>query len=125
MVVGSLMAGRGELERAVMQVLWDNPRGVTARAVVDELPGRELAVTTIMTVLSRLCRKGLAVRDELIRPHEYRAAESRADHIADLMLDALGQTDDREAVLTRFLGAVSERDTDHLRRALGRHERPA
>lgn len=119
------MAGRGELEQAVMQVLWANPGGVTARAVLDVLPGRELAVTTVMTVLGRLCQKGLVVRDELARPHEYRAAESREEHIADLMLDALGQSDDREAVLTRFLGSVSERDTDHLRKALGRRERPA
>jgi len=119
------MTGRGELEQAVMQVLWDKPGGVTARAVVDALPERSLAVTTIMTVLSRLARKGLVVRDERIRPHEYRAAESREDHIADLMLDALGQSEDREAVLTRFLGAVSERDTDHLRKALGRRQRSA
>jgi predicted transcriptional regulator len=119
------VAGRGELEQAVMQVLWDHPGGVTARAVVDALPGRALAVTTIMTVLARLAHKGLVVRDEAARPHEYRAAESREAHIADLMLDALGQSEDREAVLTRFLGAVSQRDTDHLRKALGRRERPA
>ncbi len=117
------MTGRGELEQAVMQVLWDNPAGVTARGVVDALPGRSLAVTTIMTVLSRLARKGLAMRDERVRPHLYRATESREDHIAELMLDALGRSEDREAVLTRFLGAVSERDTDHLRKALGRRER--
>jgi predicted transcriptional regulator len=119
------VAGRGELEQAVMQVLWDRPNGVTARTVMDALPGRALAVTTVMTVLGRLCRKGMAVRDELARPHEYRAAESREAHIADLMLDALGQSADREAVLTRFLGAVSASDTDHLRKALGRRERPA
>jgi len=39
------------------------------------------------------------------------------------MLDARGRSEDREAVLPRFLGAVSERDTDHLRKALGRRER--
>jgi predicted transcriptional regulator len=117
------MTGRGELEQAVMQVRWDNPAGVTARGVVDALPGRSLAVTTIMTVLSRLARKGLAMRDESVRPHLYRATESREDHIAELMVDALGRSEDREAVLTRFLGSVSERDTDHLRKALGRRER--
>lgn len=116
------MAGRGELEQAVMRILWANPEGITARTVVDELPGRSLAVTTVMTVLSRLCRKGLAVRDDLARPHVYRAAESRADHIAELMLDALGQSDDREAALTRFLGAVSKRDSEHMRKALSADE---
>ena len=38
------MAGRGELERAVVEVLWDADGPLTARAVVDGLPGRELAV---------------------------------------------------------------------------------
>ena len=48
------MVGRGELERAVVDVLWDSPEPMTARAVTDALTGRELAVTTVLTVLSRL-----------------------------------------------------------------------
>ena len=114
------MAGRGELEQAVLQVLWDNPTGITARDVTAALADRELALTTVMTVLGRLCQKGLAMRDEMSRPHLYRASATREEHIADIMLDALGQAPDREAALTRFLGAVTPTDTDHLRRALRR-----
>ena len=58
------MAGRGELERAVVDVLWDAGEPMTARAVVEALPGRELAVTTVLTVLSRLETKGLVRRDD-------------------------------------------------------------
>jgi hypothetical protein len=36
------------------------------------------------------------------------------------MLDALGQAPDRAAVLSRFLGAMSDADTHHLRRAMRR-----
>ena len=36
----------GELESAVMAVLWDAPHGATAREVLDTLPGPELAITT-------------------------------------------------------------------------------
>lgn len=114
------MAGRGELEQAIMHVLWDNPAGVTARQVLSAMPDRSLALTTVMTVLGRLCRKGIAQRDELARPHLYRGTETREQHIADLMLDALGQTSDREAVLTRFLGSVSASDSEYLRNALDR-----
>ena len=114
------MAGRGELEQAVLQVLWDNPAGITARDVTAAMPDRELALTTVMTVLGRLCQKGLVNRDELARPHLYHASATREAYIADIMLDALGQAPDREAALTRFLGAVSATDTDHLRRALRR-----
>lgn len=112
------MAGRGELEQAVLQVLWDNPDGITARDAMSAMPDRALALTTVMTVLGRLCQKGLAVRDELARPHLYRASATREEYIADIMLDALGQAPDREAALARFLGSVSDTDTDHLRRAL-------
>jgi predicted transcriptional regulator len=117
------MAGRGELERAILRVLWANPEGITARGVVSELPGPELAMTTVLTVLDRLRRKHLVQREETARPHTYRAAVSREDYIAEIMLDALGQAPDRDAALTRFLGGVSDTDTAHLRRVLRRRSR--
>lgn len=114
---------RGELERAVLRVLWEHPDGITAREIIAALPGRRLALTTVLTVLDRLRRKGLATRDEAARPHVYRAAVNREDYIAEIMLDALGQAPDRDAALSRFLGGVTETDTAHLRRVL-RHRRP-
>lgn len=103
-------SGRGELERAVLQALWEHPGGLTARDVVGALADREPALTTVLTVLDRLRRKDHVTRDETARPHIYRAANSREDYIAELMLDALGQATDREAALTRFLGRVAETD---------------
>ena len=118
------MTGRGELERAILHVLWEHPDGVTARGVVAALPGRDPAMTTVLTVLDRLRRKHLVTRDESARPHEYRPAVGREDYIAEIMLDALGQAPDRDAALTRFLGGVSDSDTAHLRRALRRPRSP-
>lgn len=118
------VAAGGALERAVLQVLWDHPQGAVARDVLAALPGRDLAVTTVLTVLDRLRRKGLVTRSEGERPHRYSAASSREDYIADIMLDALGQVPDRRAALTRFLGGVSEADTEHLRHLLGRRRPP-
>jgi predicted transcriptional regulator len=117
------MAGSGELERAVLEVLWDRPEPLAARDVLDALEGRDLAVTTVLTVLDRLGRKGLVTRERDGRAHRYQAAVRREDYIAELMLDALGQAPDRGATLARFLGGVSDTDTDHLRRAL-RRRRP-
>lgn len=117
------MLGSGELERAVLRVLWDNPGGATARDVQNGLADRDLAVTTVLTVLDRLGRKGLVQRERAGRAHTYRAAVSREDYVADLMLDALGQAPDRAAVLSRFLGGVTETDSDHLRRGLRRLRR--
>jgi predicted transcriptional regulator len=118
------MAGTGQLERAVLQALWDSAAPIAARDVLAALSQREpaqreLAVTTVLTVLDRLRRKGLVRRERSGRAHLYQAAVSREDYVAGLMLEALGQAPDRDAALTRFLGGVGPADTDHLRRALG------
>ncbi len=112
------MASLGELERAVMDVLWAAPRPCTARDVRDALAGRELAMTTVLTVLGRLERKGLVSRTRDGRAHRYHASASREDHIAALMRDALDGAPDRGAVLVRFLGGMPPEDQAALRNLL-------
>jgi predicted transcriptional regulator len=126
------MATLGELERAVMDLLWEHDEAITANTLRDLLSQRpagsgrdgtdtkELAVTTVLTVLSRLEKKGLVERERNIRPHRYRAVTSRADHTAELMLEVLGSAPDREAVLARFIGTVSDGEAATLRKLLGR-----
>jgi predicted transcriptional regulator len=125
------MATLGDLERAVMDLLWEHPEAITANtlrdlltqrpsASGDEKDSRPLAVTTVLTVLSRLEKKGLVERERSSRPHRYRAVTSRADHTADLMLEVLGSAPDREAVLARFIGTVSDGEAETLRKLLGR-----
>lgn len=129
------MATLGELERTVMNLLWESGAAVTANTLRDELAAhtdggddeqspdrsnrKELAVTTILTVLSRLEKKGLVERERNIRPHRYRALTTRADHTAELMHEVLGTVQDREAVLTRFIGSVNASEANTLRRLLG------
>lgn len=123
------MATLGELERAVMDLLWEHPEAITANTLRDLLSLRpattartadtkSLAVTTILTVLSRLEKKGLVERERDTRPHRYRAVTSRADHTAELMLEVLGSAPDREAVLARFIGTVSDGEAETLRKLL-------
>lgn len=112
------MTSLGQLERAVMDVVWSATGAVTARDVMSSLAGRDLAYTTVLTVLSRLERKGLLVRDKGQRAHTYLAAASREDHIAVLMSQALGQADDRAAVLVHFARTVSAAEATALRIAL-------
>jgi predicted transcriptional regulator len=109
------VAGLGELERAVMDVLWATPGGSTARDVQDVLAERNLATTTVLTVLGRLERKGLVTRERDGRAHHYRARNTREDHIAALMRDALDGAPDRGAVLARFLGGMGPDEQDALR----------
>lgn len=117
------MATLGDLERTVMDVLWDAPADLTANDLRDILAkrateGRELAVTTVLTVLSRLEHKHFVTRDRRTRPHLYRAATSRAAHMAELMHQVLGSAPDREEVLARFVGRVRPGEADALRRML-------
>ncbi|MGH3320387.1 MAG: BlaI/MecI/CopY family transcriptional regulator [Streptosporangiaceae bacterium] len=109
----------GELERSVMEVLWERHEPATVRDVARALASeRELAHTTVMTVLDRLAKKGFARRERDGRAWRYRPAASREAYVTELMLDALDLTGDRDAALTRFARSVSGEEAGALRRAL-------
>lgn len=116
------MSTLGELERAVMNSLWDADGSMSAYDVQHQLEadGRSLAATTLLTVLSRLEKKGFVSSDRSSRPHRYTAVASRAEHVAELMHSVLGDANDRTAVLERFVGGVSAEDAAILRQLLGR-----
>jgi predicted transcriptional regulator len=113
-----------------MDLLWAGQEAATANTLRDLLAqstrspegsgheGKDLAVTTVLTVLSRLERKGLVERERGTRPHRYQAVSSRADHTAELMHEVLGSAPDREAVLARFIGSVSATEAETLRKLL-------
>ena len=113
------LRGLGELERAIMEVVWAADGPVTGRAVVDELTGdRPLAYTTVLTVMDRLVRKGMLRRQRRGRAHTYRATSSRAAYTAELMASVLGSSDDRPAVLLHFVEQIPPDQAEALRAAL-------
>ena len=108
----------GELERAVMDVVWAAGSAVSVRDVLERLPGRRPAYTTVMTVLDRLAAKD-AVRRELIgKAWWYTPTLSREQFIARLMLDVLDQAGSRDAALVQFARSVSDDEARTLRAAL-------
>lgn len=116
----------GELERAVLDTLWEldartgeGPRGASGREVHERLAGRDLAYTTVMTVLDRLARKDVVVRERDGRAYRYLPRLTRAAMTAELMHDALeGTGADRDQALVSFVGEASAEDLAALRRAL-------
>ncbi len=116
----------GELEQAVLEALWDleasagdGSGGASGRQVHDRLAGRDLAYTTVMTVLDRLSRKDVVVRERDGRAFRYSARLTRAAMTAELMHEALGGTGpDRDQALVSFVGEASAEDLAALRRAL-------
>src|ERR1700704_5604727 len=107
------MTRLGELERAVMDHLWSSSEPQTVRQVHEALSEhRDLAYTTIMTVLQRLAKKNLVVQHRDDRAHRYAPMHGRDELVAGLMVDALDQVEDsgsREAALVHFVERVPER----------------
>ncbi len=84
------MAILGDLEHQVMTVLWESGRAMTVRDVHDYLlRDRDLAYTTVMTVLDRLAKKHLVVRELENRAWLYRPAISGGDLVASEMVQTL------------------------------------
>lgn len=112
-----------------MDLLWSADAAMSAtelreRIAHDGPRAKDVATTTVLTVLSRLEAKGFVDRSRDQRPHLYSATLSRAEHTADLMLEVLGSSSDRDAALARFIGTVSAGEAATLRRLLD-ERRPA
>lgn len=106
-----------------MDALWTSSGPVPANELRDKLAssradGKTPALTTVLTVLSRLEQKGFVDRDRVGRPHLYFAALSRAGHVADLMREVLDTSSDRGAALAHFVGSVDKSEAETLRRLL-------
>lgn len=114
----------GDLERRVMDVLWEAPEPpMSGREIADSLPDR--AYTTVLTVLERLRHKDFVRRTTQGRVHYFEAAESREAYVAELMIEAMGGAANRKAVLARFAASVSAAEAQALRDALhGSEEEP-
>lgn len=116
----------GELERSLLDVMWtDAGAWWTVREVHDSVSAsRDVAYTTVMTVLDRMARKGLLRQEKAGRAYRYQARSTRAEMTADLMretLDDVAQHDRGEA-LVAFVGDATPDELDALRAALARLE---
>jgi predicted transcriptional regulator len=106
----------GDLEAEVMECVWD----LGAASVKDVhkclLERREIAYTTVMTVMSRLATKGILVSVPQGRAFVYHAAAGReafcAGVVKDFLSGMLGDAD--KHVLTHFVESVTEHDKDQL-----------
>src|SRR5215472_7417061 len=103
-------AGRrasGELEAAVLAVL-QNAGSALSPAEVRERIGGSLAYTTVVTILSRLHVKGVLERHKAGRAFLYAPVADQPGLAARRMARVLDGEADREAVLARFVSALSD-----------------
>ncbi|GGS23360.1 hypothetical protein GCM10010269_72810 [Streptomyces humidus] len=107
---------RGELEGEVLAALWAAGRPVPAAAIQEQVPGA--AYTTVLTILTRLCGKGMVTRQREGRGHVYAPVDDRAGHAAAGMHSLLDEGGDRATVLARFLSDLSPEDEQLLEQLL-------
>ncbi|MEE1767254.1 BlaI/MecI/CopY family transcriptional regulator [Streptomyces sp. JV185] len=109
--------GQGELEAQVLSVLGRATEPVTAAWVQERLEGG-LSYSTVITILTRLFDKQAVTRTGSGRPVLWQSTEGGAGLTARRMRRLLDQRDDRDAVLSSFVSALSPDDEDLLRSLL-------
>jgi predicted transcriptional regulator len=115
---GMAKRSMGELERAVMDILWDSGGWLTPGEVHSLLQDPSLAYTTVMTVLVRLWGKGRVERQRDGRAYAYHPVVTREQSAAARMEEVLAEARDRAAVLSHFLNGMDPADRAQLRRLL-------
>jgi predicted transcriptional regulator len=101
----------------VLAVLWASGEPMTAADVQRRVDGG-LAYTTVVTILTRLHKKGMATREKHGRSFAYSPAEDEAGLAARRMHKMLDTGPDRDSVLARFVSDLSDHDEGVLRTLL-------
>jgi len=106
----------GDLEAEILECVWD--LGSASVKDVHEclLLRREIAYTTVMTVMSRLAAKGVLVSRPVGRAYVYEAAAGREEFCAGIARDFFSGVlvDADRAVLVQFVESVTEHDMEQL-----------
>ena len=115
------MAVLGELEHQVMRVVWDAHEPVSVRTVYEALVAhRELAYTTVMTVMDRLAKKGVLTREQQGRAWLYLPAQTQAALVADEIVSLLEESGDQGMrVIGEFVARLPPELVEHARLCLG------
>ena len=120
----------GDLERTIMDRLWaidpvTPESALTVREIHESIAAeREIAYTTVMTVLDRLTKKGLVTRERDGRAWRYLPVSTSEELTAHLLRDSLEhiESSDRRAAMLHFLDGASPEEIDDLKSALAQLE---
>ena len=123
-----------DLEAEIMEVVWRHfSEAFTVRDVFERMEReRDLAYTTVMTVVDRLAKKGLLSQERAGKTYIYRALVGRESFMSTVVQQLFQSLppDFRESALSCVLESAGETDPDELdrlqamidarRKALGR-----
>ncbi|MDX6740853.1 BlaI/MecI/CopY family transcriptional regulator [Actinocorallia sp. A-T 12471] len=106
----------GRLQGQIVTVLVEARVPLTPGEVRDRLP--ELSYSTVVTILTRLYRKGVVTRRRDGRAYRYEAVADAATLVAGRMSRLLAAEPDRASVLRRFVSTLDAQDEALLRALL-------
>ena len=111
---------QGELESLVLDALWSAESPLTSQQILDRVSrDGELALTTILTVLSRLSDKGIVKREAGEgRALLFSTNQTREQFAADSMLKVFSAAGDSALALSHFADGLSASQLEALRKAL-------
>lgn len=114
-----MVRGLGELESRIMDCMWSARKPASVRDVLEDLRReREIAYTTVMTVMDKLHTKGLLRRKPVGRAYVYEAVASKESYTADLMRSSLAGSGNQAATLVHFLERLTPEEASALEAAL-------
>ena len=94
----------GELEAAIMACLWSRGQGTVSDEYKELAAAREVAYTTVKTVMERLAEKGYLYCNSQQRAYVYTPTQSRDDFLRQVS----------DAVLSGLLEDFSQTIASHL-----------
>ncbi|MDQ7824117.1 MAG: BlaI/MecI/CopY family transcriptional regulator [Candidatus Eremiobacteraeota bacterium] len=117
MSIESRYSHLGELELEIMDVLWDFDFATVKDIHETLVKKRDIAYTTVMTVMTRLAEKGMLKRSQSGRTYVYRPKYSRTQ-IAHTFFDRIKEKifRGRPAELFSYIIASSSLTSDDLLR---------
>ena len=118
-MAGKRSRSQGQLEAQVLDALWNADAEVTSQQLMDAL-GEGIALTSLLTVLSRLTDKDLvARRSGEGRSLLFKAAVSREQYAADQLLKIIGSTENPALAFAHFAKGLDKKALQALRDSLG------
>jgi len=123
---GTPFMGIGSLEADILAIIWEDKQ-VTVRDVYETLrERRQIAYTTVMTVMNNLVKKGLLAQDRSAIAYIYKPAIP-GDEVADAILDSLierlfsGRTNLALSHLLGLRGDLDSAQQEELRKYAEEH----
>lgn len=117
------MKGLGALEAAVMDRLWQSLEPASVRDVFESMARhREIAYTTVLTVLDNLHKKGLVQRVKVSRAWQYSPRISRDEYTSGVLSDAVAGAPNRGSAILRLVETLSASELAELKAFLDEQE---